>query len=712
MNKLSLLISIVLFGSISLAQTQAQSGYDLYQKALVKERAVGNVEEAIRLYQRVVKEFGQDRALAAKAQLRLGFLYDRLGRKADAQRAFQAVLSQYPEQADVVRQARAGIARTGVPAKAVTNGKPSTLTVRQVWAGADVDPLGTISGDGGSFFFTDWETGDIAVRELATGKTRRLTNKGSWLQSTEHGRIPVPSPDGKQVAYYWFNKNSVPELRVVGTDGSPPRVVFHKEEFNWLHPFKWTPDSRQVLTICLQKDRAALLQLISVGDGSARLLKSFGTYYPQNVSLSPDGRYVAYDLPPQEGAASREIYLMAVETGRESLLVSHPENDIPVDWTPDGKRLLFVSDRTGAMGVWMIQVANGKPQGVPELVKPDVGWVFSMKCPDERACFYLLRTGNQDVYSATIDWATGNPTAAPATVSQRFTGANSSADWSPDGRSLAYVTARGVMSGSRGWQLLSIQTVETGQTRELTLPMNYFNRPRWSPDGRSVLVVGNDLKGTQGLYRVDVQTRDVQTVVQGSGDIQLIYPEWAADGQAVIFQRNNFAEKSARVVVRDLATGQERELYRVNNSTNATFLAPSPDGRRLAFVVQDLPAKTSTIKLVPIGGGAARDLFVHVHAPKDTLYFSGITWTPDGRGLLLARNSSKAGESKTEIRRLSAEGGEPQPFGLTAEWLRELRIHPDGKRVAFTAGAQRFELWVMENFLPAPTGRRTSVSRR
>jgi Tol biopolymer transport system component len=712
MKRLSMLVSLTAALLLSTVISWAQSGYDLYQKALVKERAVGNVEEAIRLYQRVVKEFGQDHALAAKAQLRLGLLYERLGRKADAQRAFQAVLSQYAEQADAVRQARTGVARTGVPAKAVANAKPSTLAVRQVWAGADVGPLDSVSPDGTAFFFTDWETGDVAVREVATGKTRRLTNKGSWLQSTEFGWMPVASPDGKQVAYYWLNKNNVPDLRVVNLDGSQARVVYHREEFNWLQPFKWTPDGKQVLTICTRKNRETLLQLISVADGSARLLKSFGTYYPQNVSLSPDGRYVAYDALPRAGATSRDIYLLAVDTGRETLLVSHPENDAPADWTPDGKRLLFVSDRTGTMGMWMIQVADGKAHGAPELVKPDIGWIFSMRCVNERACFYLLRAGNQDVYSATLDWATGAPTAAPTLISQRFTGANSFADWSPDGKTLAYVTARGTMSGNAGWQLLSIQTVETGQTRELALKMNSFLRPRWSPDGRSLLVIGQDLSGIQGMYQVNVQTGEVLPVVQGGGDLQIIHPEWSTDGKAVIFQRNNYAEKSARLLVRDLATGQERELYRVNNFSNSLYPAPSPDGGQLAFVVHELATKTSTIKLVPVSGGPARDLYVHVHPPKDLLYFSGITWTPDGRELLLLKNSSKSSEPKTEIWRLPIAGGQPQPFALTAEWLRELRIHPDGKRVSFTAGAQKFEWWAVENFLPAPTGRRTSVSRR
>ncbi len=110
MKKILMLASMFLLLALSAGPTLAQSsGYDLFQKALVKERAVGDVEEALRLYQRIVKEFSGNHALAAKAELRMGLLYDRLGRKADAQRSYQAVVNQYADQTNEARQARAKI---------------------------------------------------------------------------------------------------------------------------------------------------------------------------------------------------------------------------------------------------------------------------------------------------------------------------------------------------------------------------------------------------------------------------------------------------------------------------------------------------------------------------------------------------------------------------------------------------------------------------
>src|SRR5438067_5912775 len=136
MKKILILAIVVLLFGLGAGTALAQSGYDLFQKALVKERAVGDVEEALRLYQRIVKEFGGNHALAAKAELRMGLLYDRLGRKAEAQRAYQAVVSQYSDQTNEARQARAKIVVAVAPRKNSATARTTTgLTVRQVWTG-------------------------------------------------------------------------------------------------------------------------------------------------------------------------------------------------------------------------------------------------------------------------------------------------------------------------------------------------------------------------------------------------------------------------------------------------------------------------------------------------------------------------------------------------------------------------------------------------
>lgn len=83
-----------------------------------------------------------------------------------------------------------------------------------------------------------------------------------------------------------------------------------------------------------------------------------------------------------------------------------------------------------------------------------------------------------------------------------------------------------------------IRSVETGQTRELRPKLQYFQMPRGAPDGRSVAVQASDLKGRQGIYRVDAQTGDAEAIVLNP--LGVASPlAWAPDGKRLFYQRRS-----------------------------------------------------------------------------------------------------------------------------------------------------------------------------
>ena len=88
-------VLLVMAVSISLA---AQSAQDLYQRGLVQEHAAGNLKQAIELYAQAAKMAGKDRALAAKALIRMGNSQEKLGADPDAEKTYDALLRAYPEQ--------------------------------------------------------------------------------------------------------------------------------------------------------------------------------------------------------------------------------------------------------------------------------------------------------------------------------------------------------------------------------------------------------------------------------------------------------------------------------------------------------------------------------------------------------------------------------------------------------------------------------------
>jgi Tetratricopeptide repeat len=145
--------------------------------ALHQEEVEGDLKGAIASYEKVLAATGVSRKTAAEALLHIGQCYEKLG-STESRKAYERIVREYADQKDTVTTARA---RLGASAAAHRAG----IMTRQVWTGPNVDYLGTVSPDGQSLSFTDWETGDLAIHDLASGTNRRLTNKGSWANSGE-----------------------------------------------------------------------------------------------------------------------------------------------------------------------------------------------------------------------------------------------------------------------------------------------------------------------------------------------------------------------------------------------------------------------------------------------------------------------------------------------------------------------------------------------
>ncbi len=147
-------------------------------------------------------------------------------------------------------------------------------------------------------------------------------------------------------------------------------------------------------------------------------------------------------------------------------------------------------------------------------------------------------------------------------------------------------------------------------------------------------------------------------------------------------------KKLSRILAQNLETNQVKEVYRQAAPPDVGKLNVSPDGKYLSFTTAD---KGSIIKVIPIAGGEVRDL-LSIKSGN----FLPHAWTPDGEEIIFVKSEKQ----KCELWRIPVEGGEPQKVDLTMERMRSLRIHPDGRRIAFIAGKSITELWMMENFLP------------
>jgi Tol biopolymer transport system component len=691
-KKKNLIMVILLLAGVSFlfsSLIQRETAKELFERALYLEETKGDLEKAIEVYSRVVKEFPDERATAAKAQLHIGLCYEKLGLK-EAAKAFQNVVENYPEQAEAVKVAKEKLSLI-LKAQAMVEKGDKEFRIRQVWTDAiDSYFSGAPSPDGRYISYVNWETGNLGIRDLEKGENRLLTKDASW-NAGEMAYQSIFSPDGRQVAYTWQNKEGFGELRIIGIDGSAPRVLYGSKEEAWFPwPASWSGDGKQILTIFSIQGAATKIAFVSTEDGSVKDVRSLAPRQANRLrmSLSPDGKYIAYSFSPQQDSRNRDIFLLAADGSQQVSLVEHPADDQVLGWAPDGKRVLFKSDRTGSMGTWIIQVADGKPKGEPELVRADMGNLRPLGLTRDGSLYYGIYSGWSDVYVATVDPATGEVLAPPIKAVQKFEGFNSAPSWSPDGQELACRSSRGEVAG--GDVVLLIRSFRTDEIRELVpkpvvggLNFHYI---RWSPDGRSILAIGWDEKGKYGaLFAINVQTGDTKIIARSDkGDI-IHSPEWAPDGKIVFFIR---WKEGPRVIRCELETGMEKELLRSSPYQGVFFMALSPDGRQLAFTAGN------AVNLLSTAGGEPRELI----RVKD---ISTIAWTRDGQYILYGKRRD-GNEDMVDLWRVQTKGGEPQKLELAMPRLMHLRVHPDGRRIAFTAKTQneKAEVWVMENFLP------------
>ena len=508
------------------------------------------------------------------------------------------------------------------------------VAVRQVWEPSREpvvsDFCGSPSPDGRYLSFVDWSyeaQGDLAIRDLTTGECRDLTDEATWDEPDQRAQFSRWSPDGVQIVYNWLNEGPW-ELRIIGLDGSKSRVLYHSEGNQVIHiyPHTWSQDGKCILVDFRKPDDTNEIALVSVADGSVPVLKSLKNLPASHwMSLSPDGRYVVYARPVEEHSRLRDIFLLSTDgSGEEVPLVEHPADGYGPIWAPNGKSIVFISDRSGTYDAWLIQVADGKPVGEPQLIKRDTGPMRPMGFTREGSLYYGLLSSSTDVYTASIDPATGELLEPPTKAIQRFEGFNHSPAWSPDGKSLAYVSMRSPPGNARRRGVLVIRSVETGEERELH-PEARLENLHWSPDGCSILC-------GRSLQIIDAQTGDVTSIVQfDPADRIGIYDcVWHPDGKAIFYIRVVISGQWPHsIVAHDLETGKEKELFQ--GDIDWPGLAISPDGQWLVF------ADEYVLRMTPTVGGEPRVL----HRLRDAERFSwgavgsGLAWTVDGRYVLL-----------------------------------------------------------------------------
>ena len=706
-TRLFLIIAFLMMTGFVIAQDKKASVS--LTAAIYEEEVTGDLEKAAALYQDILKKYPDDRPVAAKALYHLGLVNEKMGMK-KARDYFTRLVNTYPDQTEMVILAKARLKALGTHAPATT-----TMTTRRLEnPPADVPVLASISPSGRYLTYWGWETGDLVQRDLQTGEKRPLTSEGTeGDQNTtvyQSAGISAWSADGKQIAYVWNLSGSDSrhiELRVVGFEGTKPRILFQDFGISEIVSLDWSPDGKYIVALALQRNGLSQIILVSTLDGSIRSLADLKVEIsPTIVLFSPDNRHIAYNRLPDIMSPDRDIYMMDIDSGEETPLVQHPADDYLLGWSENGQWLVFASDRTGALGLWVTSISGTKIQGEPKLVKPGIDRIVPIGLTHEGTLFYGVVRATEDVFAADLDPSTGKVISPPKKLIESFEGGNFTPSYSPDGKYLAYVSRRGNSPYPTNiGNAICIRSLETGEEQVFykeiwQMGIRNVGGPRWSPDSRFLVFGGASGTPFSGDYRIDLQTGEITRIYLCGPDERLVGGVYGPDGK-YFSARTNSGTGITQIVVHDILSGQEKELFRYPQVERLFSLALSPDGRWLSFLNAGWGGIRS-LNIMPASGGGVREIYSFGETKQGTPTYNH-TWSPDGRYILFSAHDTTKMHI-WDLWRVPVEGGKPEKMGLQRTWgIIHLTVRPDGRQVAFAGRggpSTDSELWVLENFLP------------
>lgn len=436
------------------------------------------------------------------------------------------------------------LAAVGVAALALSGDDDGPLKVRPVttFPGEERDPALSPGGTAVAFIWREQTPGgaegatDLYVQATEPGQAPvRLTNDAA------EERSPAWDPAGERIAYITCGDEGC-GLRITTPEaGGEVQTVASLERFQ-AEDLAWSPDGERLVFSGRRGATGAFsLHLVALGGGTPQRLTAPPATYPGDLdpAFSPDGQTLAFVRTSLDGR--QDVCTVSVDGGEVTRLAREQKGISGLDWTADGRAIVYAADRNGALGLWRVAREGGTPQWVslggaggeitsPSTARGGTGIAFARRMVETelmalqpgdlttrtfagstredsqptisadgaRVAFISTRSGDHEV------WTTGPRGDAPVQLT-RFGGPRVSGPrWAPDGQRLV-VAARPDAQAD-------LYVIEPdGAARRLTDHPADDLAPTWSRDGRSIYFASNRDDGEWQIYRIDATRGETGT---------------------------------------------------------------------------------------------------------------------------------------------------------------------------------------------------------
>ncbi len=546
---------------------------------------------------------------------------------------------------------------------------PMSLSPFTAYRGEESQPA--FSPDGKQIAFV-WngereDNYDIYVKLLGAQSPLRLT------ESPEFDFCPVWSPDGSQIAFFRRQKDGI-GIFLVSSLGGPQRKLGRLE--GWpqgggpdLHTggfsrADWSPDSEFLaLTDQSTPGESSEIVLLSIRSGEkTKLTDPPPSHHDRNPAFSPDGKTIAFIRALSIDVA--DIYLQPVSGGAARRLTQAGEHVNSLDWTADGKSIVYSAGSFEQSSLWKIPVTGGEPQA---LLFGQRSWQPSIT---GSSLVFSQFEREDDVWQIRLARSPDDPPPGAVRLISS-TKRDTNPQFSPDGTKIAFSSAR---SGT--FELWVSDADGSGAERLTYFAPHNTGSPRWSPDGRH-LAFDSLASGYYDLYVVSTEAGPPrQLTTDSASDVR---PSWSRDGEWVYFGSN----RSEDWQVWKVPAGGGEPVQVTRNGGWEAF--EDPEGR---FLYYSKWRDTDGIWRIPVAGGAET---------KVSDRGSQAAWAPAREGIYFV-SSRETANPVLEFFDFATSSVKPVAV-LDGSHSLGLSLSPDERRIAFGRFDQlNADLILVENF--------------
>lgn len=380
-----------------------------------------------------------------------------------------------------------------------------------------------ISPDGQRVAYSSDQEGTYAIHATTLdGQTTRLSH------STAKEMHPAWSPDGRLLAFL-RSADEAFDLVIIPVAGGAERKVARIEHLRMASPRDdvllapgspgpaWSPDGSELaFTNGDDSARRAPLQLLRLNSGRQSWLthpaKGELDFYP---AWSPDGKWLAFSRMRSNSTSG--MYLIPSSGGAERQITRDNQDIRGLAWMPDGRSRVVSSNHAGLQRLWQVDIRNGDM-----IPLPTAG--ASARDPA------VSRDGKWLVYSDYMLeaelWQADLKTGAARNLLPS-TRQDHSAQYSPDGKSIAFVSDR---SGS--WELWTMLADGTSPRQITHFEGPLLGTPHWSPDGK-YLAFDARPAGHSAIFVIPALGGAPRPVEEDSFEDKM--PSWSHDGRWIYF---------------------------------------------------------------------------------------------------------------------------------------------------------------------------------